>query len=346
MSSFSFSSITFSFSNTYFVPMDSYEFSKFHGYENEDVERWLNKLGLLLTALGIAHDSRIASATLGFYLAGSAEIWYSTLPEATRQNFSLAKEALIERFASQDLKWRLRQKLISMKQGENESLENYIDTICHTCQRVGGISDKQQMTYFVKGLKYNIKREVLMRVPKTYDEAESIARHVVAVEKILNPSADNLTEFFEPYNRDFVCRTFNLDEIEAHVEPNFVPKLPKLVEDFKLRNTDPMKLNKIEVDVRKPTVVKLHDKRKEDLTNETETEMNCANSNLPFPRADVLHCSTQNNVDTAKQISIRNTKLKTKENCNDNSCEAIEISEQIYSVSRVNTTPDVKRQSL
>ena len=200
----SFSSITFSFSNNYFVPMDSCEFSKFHGYEYEDVERWLSKLGLLLTALGIAHDSRIASATLGFYLAGSAEIWYSTLPEARRQNFSLAKEALIERFASQDLKWRLRQKLISMKQGENESLENYIDTICRTCQRVGGISDKQQMTYFVNGLKCNIKREVLMRVPKTYDEAESIARHVVFVEKILNPS-DNLTEFFELYNRDQVA---------------------------------------------------------------------------------------------------------------------------------------------
>ena len=117
------------------------------------MERWLSNIGLFLTALGIAHDSRIASATLGFYLAGSAEIWYSTLPEATRQNFSLAKEALIERFASQDLKWRLRQKLISMKQGENESLENYIYTICRTCQRVSGILDKQQMTYFVNGLK-------------------------------------------------------------------------------------------------------------------------------------------------------------------------------------------------
>ena len=41
------------------------------------------------------------------------------------------------------------------------------------------------MTYFVNGLKCNIKREVLMRVPKTYDEAESIARHVVFVEKII-----------------------------------------------------------------------------------------------------------------------------------------------------------------
>ena len=66
--------------------------------------------------------------------------------------------------------------------------------------------------------------------------------------------ADNLTELFEPYNRDFVCRTFNLNEIEAHVEPNFVPKLPKLAEDFNLRNTDPIKVNKMEVDVRKPTV--------------------------------------------------------------------------------------------
>ena len=43
-----------------------------------------------------------------------------------------------------------------------------------------------------------------MRVPKTYDETESIARHVVFVEKILNPS-DNLTEFFELYNRDQVA---------------------------------------------------------------------------------------------------------------------------------------------
>ena len=133
--------------------MDSYEFVKFHGYEHEDVERWLTKLGLLLTVLGIDHNSRLASATLEFFLAGSAEIWYSTLPEGTRQTFSLARQALIERFASEDLKWRLRLKLISMKQGENESLENYIYTICRTCQRVSGILDKQQMTYFVNGLK-------------------------------------------------------------------------------------------------------------------------------------------------------------------------------------------------
>ena len=44
--------------------------------EHEDVERWLNKLGLILTALDIDHNSRVVSVTLAFYLAGSAEIWY------------------------------------------------------------------------------------------------------------------------------------------------------------------------------------------------------------------------------------------------------------------------------
>ena len=37
------------------------------------------------------------------------------------------------------------------------------------------------------------------------------------------------------------------------------------------------------------------------------------------------------------------TLLKTKENCNDNSCKAIEDGEKICSVSRVNTTPDVEK---
>ena len=71
--------------------------------EHEDVERWLNKLGLILTALDIDHNSGVASVTLAFYLAGSGEIWYSGLPEATRLNVSLSKDALIERFASTDL---------------------------------------------------------------------------------------------------------------------------------------------------------------------------------------------------------------------------------------------------
>ena len=176
-----------------------------------------------------------------------------------------------------------------------------------------------------------------MRVPKTYDEAESIARHVVFVEKILNPSADNLTEFFEPYNRDFVCRTLNSDEIEAHVEPNFVPKPPKLAQDIKVRNTDQIKVNKIEVDVRKPTIITVQKEEKEDLANETKTEMNCINSELLLtrqtkPSEDVHHCSTQHNGNTAKQISIRNTKPKTKENYNDNPCKAIEDGEQLCSV--------------
>ena len=56
---------------------------------------------------------------------------------------------------------------------------------------------------------------------------------------------------------------------------------------------------------------------------------------------DAHYCSTQHNDDTAKRISIKNTKPQTKENCNDNPCKAIEDGEKIFSVDRINTTLDV-----
>ena len=86
----------------------------------------------------------------------------------------------------------------------------------------------------------------------------------------------------------------------------------------------------------------MQEKKKEDLANETKTEMNCINSELLLarqkkPSMDAHYCSTQHNDDTAKRISIKNT----KENCNDNPCKAIEDGEKIFSVDRINTTLNV-----
>ena len=90
----------------------------------------------------------------------------------------------------------------------------------------------------------------------------------------------------------------------------------------------------------------MQEKKKEDLANETKTEMNCINSELLLarqtkPSVDVHHCSTQHNDDTANQLSIKNIKPKAKENCDDNPCKAIEDGEKICSVNRINTTLDV-----
>ena len=77
----------------------------------------------------------------------------------------LSTKALKERFSPDDLKWRLRQSLISRQQGLHESLNSYNEFIDTTCLQLG-VSKEDQFYYFVNGLLADIKSEVLMHQPK------------------------------------------------------------------------------------------------------------------------------------------------------------------------------------
>ena len=88
-------------------------------------------------------------------------------PETRRSNFDFLTTAPKERFFSDDLKWRLRQLLISRQQGLHESLDSYIEFANSTCRRLGECKENQ-FYYFVNGLRAEIKRQVLMRQPKDY----------------------------------------------------------------------------------------------------------------------------------------------------------------------------------
>ena len=156
----------------------------FSGYENQDVNRWLLKFSNRLALRHKTTDSKAAAADLSFHLAGPAETWYYALDQAVREAFNALKAALLKRFSNPDLEWRLRQKLSSRKQGETEPLDSYVDFLSATCQRLG-ISDQDKMHYFVQGLREEIKHEVIMHKPKTFEEAESVARLQVSVEQTL-----------------------------------------------------------------------------------------------------------------------------------------------------------------
>ena len=156
----------------------------FSGYENQDINRWLVKFSNRLALRHKKSDPKAAAADLSFHLAGPAETWYYSLDPSVRDNYDALKAALLKRFSNQDLEWRLRQKLSSRKQGESESLDTYVDFLSNTCQRLG-VSDQDKMHYFVQGLREDIKRDVLMQKPKTFEEAESVARLKVSVERTL-----------------------------------------------------------------------------------------------------------------------------------------------------------------
>ena len=105
------------------------------------------------------------AANLACHLTGLAETFYFSLKPEKRKNFDPLIKALKERFFSDDLKWRLRQSLISRQQGPHESLDSDIEFIDTTCRRLG-VSREDQFYYFVNGLRADIKREVLMHQPK------------------------------------------------------------------------------------------------------------------------------------------------------------------------------------
>ena len=74
----------------------------FHGYENENFERGLEKFCLHLERRRIKSESKAALAELALHLAGPAEAFYYSLGESERSNFEILCAALKERYSSKN----------------------------------------------------------------------------------------------------------------------------------------------------------------------------------------------------------------------------------------------------
>ena len=92
---------------------------------------------------------------------------------------------MTNRFASENNKWRQWQTLSSLRQDPVESLEHYIEPINFRCYQLD-VKGMDKMRYFVQGLRPESKEEVLMRQPKSFEEAEHLARLKVAVKESID----------------------------------------------------------------------------------------------------------------------------------------------------------------
>ena len=101
--------------------------NKFHGYENEDINRWFEKLELVLDSKGIRLDVPAARTQLIYNLAGPAETFMFELPPDERGNYNASKQALLKRYSTKDRAWVKRRRLVARRQGPNELLSDYIN---------------------------------------------------------------------------------------------------------------------------------------------------------------------------------------------------------------------------
>lgn len=100
---------------------------KFHGYENEDINCWFEKLELVLESKGIQLDVPAAKTQLINNLAGPAETFMFELAIEERRDFNTLKQALVKRYSTKDRAWVKRQRLVARRQGSNELLSDYIN---------------------------------------------------------------------------------------------------------------------------------------------------------------------------------------------------------------------------
>ena len=145
----------------------------FSGYQTEDVNEWIAKFNRLTRFYRWSNAKKLGALQL--LLNGPALAWFQTLPRETTGNFESLTEALTNRYGSQDLKFVIRQELYARKQYENEPLVTYTEDIIKKCQRLN-LADIEMMNIFVNGLRADIINHVLLNQPKTFAEAENLAR--------------------------------------------------------------------------------------------------------------------------------------------------------------------------
>ena len=162
----------------------------FHGYDAEDVNRWLDKLEYCLKLRRIDTVSPTALAELVLNLAGPAEDFFYSLPDDRKGTFELLRDALKERFSNDNQSWITWQAVTTRQQGELEPLDTYLTELTNNFRRLH-ITDAEKMRYFVQGLRSEIRKAVLMKQPKSFREAEKMARVAFYVENTMNTSREN-----------------------------------------------------------------------------------------------------------------------------------------------------------
>ena len=164
----------------------------FHGFDSEDINRWLDKVENYLTLRRIDTSTPTALAELVLNLAGPAEDFYYSLPGDCKDTFTKLRDALKERFANENQSWIIWQAITTRQQGPVEPLDTYLTDLTGKFRRIN-ISDADKMRYFVQGLRADLRETVLLKQPKTFREAEEMARLASAVKTTMSNSNETVT---------------------------------------------------------------------------------------------------------------------------------------------------------
>ena len=145
----------------------------FNGNPVADASVWLDNFCRIAKLNNWSEELQLNAFPL--YLRCIAYAWFITLADDTKGTVTALFDAFRARFASGPQDWILSQQLSARKHAPNEPIDDYITDITRLCKRLN-LSDKETVRYFIEGLQGDLQAYVLLGRPKTFQEAESLAR--------------------------------------------------------------------------------------------------------------------------------------------------------------------------
>ncbi|XP_033734065.1 uncharacterized protein LOC117323140 [Pecten maximus] len=132
--------------------------SKFNG---TDAQLWWNSMESWRRFLKLSEEDTIAA--LGCNFEGSAQVWLNNLPEESKLNLSIFKDAFNDRFN----KKQMDIKFMSIKQGDTENNDTYIARA--EKQALGQMMPEEaKVMVIIQGLKPAVRKCVLGKEPKSF----------------------------------------------------------------------------------------------------------------------------------------------------------------------------------
>ncbi|CAB4419359.1 unnamed protein product [Rhizophagus irregularis] len=162
----------------------------FYGKEDEDVNDWIRQFEIAFTAIGKTRGTNGTrqAAFAATCLRGAAVQWYNGMKEANDGNLANwdnvdndndLRHRIVRKFTREDVKRKKMVELAGMRQGINESVEEYtrrFRAVLRIATRGQVLHDVYQVNYFIQGLEPVLGYQVRRSNPATLDDAIDTAK--------------------------------------------------------------------------------------------------------------------------------------------------------------------------
>ena len=147
----------------------------FDGAKHRDVDTWLFQVAEHMVLTRLSADSQVAYAAS--LLRGNAAMWWREKCEGGHriETWEEFKTGLRGQFRVDNLVRRARDDLYALRQKEKESVADFLHKFRQICIRISDLSEAEKLDKFLRALHTNVRMQVELKEPETFEEAARYA---------------------------------------------------------------------------------------------------------------------------------------------------------------------------